>query len=817
MEDLISTVQNQLITIVIEEVNLLRGVDAELEKLTDNLQAIQAVLEDAEKRQVMEATVKLWVEKLKDVSYDIDDVLDEWNTSILKQQNSDEDARKVCSLPTLSCGGFSFCQVGLRHVIAVKIQELNARWEPLKNSLLNASPESRVLITTRKEKVAEVMGSRREDMVSIETLSKEWCWKLFSHLAFSGRSDEDCKKLRSVGEEILEKCKGLPLAVKTVGSLLRFKKTEQQWLGVRDSKTWEIEKVEEDVFSPLLLSYYDLPSVLKQCFLYCAIFPQDYVIKKDELIKLWMAQGFLNKITQQNKVEMVLGPREEKETEDMEKVGEEYFHELAIRSFFQDFERDENGEIVKCKMHDMMHSFARFLMEKEFLLVKVDGLEEPWKVNLPSKTIRHLTLVMGVNIAYPVPMYNWEKVRSLLILPSGWGSRRERNLLNNIDKLPCLRTLHVNLGVEKSQWADEILPKTIGKLIHLRYLNLSHNNYSRTLPEAICELYNLLILDISNCYKLCRLPEGIGKLKNLRHLENRKTESLTCMPKGMTRLTTLRTLREFTVGRDEKMSSSKLGDLGKLRHLQGSLRIRGMQNVEEASEAKEASLSTKAGLHELVLEFEEFEERSSGGENEAVVVEALQPPPCLQSFQIYYSNGPTTLFPSWMTSLAMLKTVRLICCFNWETLPPLGKLPSLESLSISWMRKVKKLGQEFLGIERQEGDDYGESSSATKGNIIAFPNLQKFEMWEMVELEDWEYGNLFSNSSTSSSSGGITIMPRLHSLRVENCYVLKALPRHLFSHLQQLRIRSCAILKQRFKQENGEDWQYISHIPNLDV
>ncbi|OMO66518.1 cc-nbs-lrr resistance protein [Corchorus olitorius] len=233
----------------------------------------------------------------------------------------------------------------------------------------------------------------------------------------------------------------------------------------------------------------------------------------------------------------------------------------------------------------------------------------------------------------------------------------------------------------------------------------------------------------------------------------------------------------------------------------------GLNNVVEASEASEARLSTKAGLRELVLNFfvsnEEVEVRD--GEKEAVVVEALQPPPCLQRLEIRFSNSSTSLFPSWMTSLTMLKTLEFDHCSKWESLPPLGSLPSLESLYIFSLEKVKKVGEEFLGVER------GVSST----NIIAFPNLQILELTRMDGLEDWEYGNQFSNNT--SSSGGVTIMPRLEHLRIWRCPKLKTLPHHLFHHLQKLKIEDCPLLSSRFEEGEGEDWHYISHIPDIHI
>lgn len=66
------------------------GVDEEVQKLEDNLRIIQAVLENAKKRQVTDVVVKLWLEKFKDTSYNMDDVLDEWNTALIEQRIQEE-------------------------------------------------------------------------------------------------------------------------------------------------------------------------------------------------------------------------------------------------------------------------------------------------------------------------------------------------------------------------------------------------------------------------------------------------------------------------------------------------------------------------------------------------------------------------------------------------------------------------------------------------------------------------------------------------------------------------------------------------------
>ncbi|XVE52861.1 hypothetical protein DITRI_Ditri02bG0158400 [Diplodiscus trichospermus] len=947
-ESLVAIVLDRLLSITGQQAaqafKLVTGVEEEVHNLTSNLQAIKAVLEDAEKRQVNESAVKHWLDQLKDASYDIDDVLDEWNTEILKREIEQEGTgvtdvplpKKVLSFTPSSC--FCFRQVVLRHGTALKIEELNKRldfiadqisrynftsevrasheqrnittslidesevfvreedkkrikdmllcdsseeihslrvisvvgmggigkttltrlafnddevkchfekriwvcvsdpfeeeriaveilecllgrkpdlvgkdnimreirervsrkkillvlddvwtedpskWEQLKGSLKNSSSGSRILITTRNEKVGKVMGSKKIDMFSLGTLSEEKCWSLFCHLAFFDRPKEECESLEGIGRKIVEKCKGLPLAVKTVAGLLCHK-TKEHWQSILDSKMWEIEEVEKGVFPPLLLSYYDLPPVLRQCFSYCAIFPKDFEIGKDKLIKLWMAQGFLK----------------ETGNKGMEIIGEEYFNKLAMCSFFQDFEKDENNLIIGCKMHDIVHDFAQFLTEKECTSIEIDGVKEPWR-NASFKTIRHSTLIFEKEPTFPIPVDNWTKLRSLLFgTKVKYYSANKENLLKSVDQFTCLRAL--DLCGDYFPQDIRMLPNEIGKLIHLRYLNLSSNRELKILPEAICDLYNLQTLDISDCIYLTRLPRGIGKLINLMHLENERTRGLSFLPKGMEKLTRLQTLKEFTVGNLESCCS--LGYLGKLNHPQGYLRINGLQKVDDASDAREARLSAKTGLRRLSLCFG-YAEGKPRKENQASVLEALQPHTNLETLEISDLEGPT-LFPNWMMSLVMLKTVRLTFCEKWESLPPMGKLPALENLNISSMSEVRNVGEEFLGIERDlaQASSSSSSSSITKNNF-AFPNLTSLSFSFMNKWEEWEYGNLFTRQGGQDPSC-ITIMPCLRSLCIEGCPKLKSLPHHLLQNtaIQDLCIMDSPILEERFKKEVG--------------
>ncbi|KAL9447355.1 hypothetical protein AB3S75_014925 [Citrus x aurantiifolia] len=634
------------------------------------------------------------------------------------------------------------------------------------------------------------------DIISINVLSEIECWSVFELLAFSGKSMEERENLEKIGREIVGKCKGLPLAAKTIASLLRSKNTRKEWQNILESEIWELEAVKKGLLAPLLLSYNELPSKVKHCFSYCAVFPKDYEMWKDKLIELWMAQGFLNN----------------KRNKEMAEIGEEYFNVLASRSFFQDFGRGYDGEIYDCKMHDIVHDFAQYLCSNECLTVEIHSGEELAMSSFGEKKILHLMLALDRGALIPMPM--WDNVKGLrglrsLLVESNEYSWSSVILPQLFDKLICLRALKLEVrGWHSCENYIKEIPTNIEKLLHLKYLNLFCQREIEKLPETLCELYNLERLNVSGCRNLRELPQGIGKLRKLMYLYNDRTESLRYLPVGIEELIRLRGVTKFVVGRGYDRACS-LGSLKKL-NLLGECWICGLGGMSDAGEARRAELEKKKNLLKLGLHFchsrDGDEEQAGRRENEEDederLLEALGPPSNLKELRIDEYGGRRNVVPiNWIMSLTNLRDLSLIMWRNRDHLPPLGKLPSLEDLKIQGMQSVKRVGNEFLGVE----------SDTDGSSVIAFPKLKLLRFDNMKELEELDF--------RTAIKGEIIIMPRLSSLQILRCLKLKALPDHLLQKttLQELWISGCPILKERCRKETGEDWPNIRHIPKISI
>lgn len=143
-------------------------------------------------------------------------------------------------------------------------------WEKLRPIFRGDVDGSKILITTRSKKASLAMDSPIFPYY-LEGLSEEACWSLFVRRAFRRGEETKHSNLLRIGRQIVKKCGGVALAAKSLGSLLRFKREERQWLAVQNSELWNLDEPENGIIPALRLSYLHLPLHLKRCFIFCSV------------------------------------------------------------------------------------------------------------------------------------------------------------------------------------------------------------------------------------------------------------------------------------------------------------------------------------------------------------------------------------------------------------------------------------------------------------------------------------------------------------------------------------------------------------------
>ncbi|TMX00863.1 hypothetical protein EJD97_025803 [Solanum chilense] len=716
------------------------------------------------------------------------------------------------------------------------------KWAKLRAVLNVGARGASILATTRLEKVGSIMGTSQPYHLS--NLSPHDSLLLFMQRAF-GQQREANPNLVAIGKEIVKKCGGVPLAAKTLGGLLRFKREESEWEHVRDNEIWSLPQDESSILPSLRLSYHHLPLDLRQCFAYCAVFPKDTKMIKENLITLWMAHGFLLS----------------KGNLELEDVGNEVWNELYLRCFFQEIEAKSGNTYFK--IHDLIHDLATSLF-----------LASTSSSNIREINVKDYKHTMSIGFAGVVSSYS----PSLL------------------KKFVSLRVL--NLSYSKL----EQLPSSIGDLLHLRYLDLSRNNF-HSLPERLCKLQNLQTLDVHNCYSLNCLPKQTSKLSSLRNLVLDGCP-LTSTPPRIGLLTCLKTLGFFIVG---SKKGHQLGELKNL-NLCGSISITHLERVKNDTDA-EANLSAKANLQSLSMSWDndrpnryESEEVkvlealkphpnlkyleiiAFGGFhfpswiNHSVLEKVISirikscknclclPPfgelPCLESLEL--QNGSAEVeyveeddvhsrfstrrrFPSlkklriWFfrnlkglvkeegeEKFPMLEEMAILHCplFVFPTLSSVKKLEVHGNIKARGLSSISNLS---TLTSLRIGANYG-STSLPEEMFTSLTNLEYLSFFDFKNLKELPTSLTSLNalkrlqiescdSLERFSELGLEGLTSLTQLFVKYCKILKRLPEGLqhLTGLTDLGVTGCPEVEKRCDKEIGEDWHKIAHIPNLDI
>ncbi|KAL4351113.1 putative disease resistance protein RGA1 [Arachis hypogaea] len=631
--------------------------------------------------------------------------------------------------------------------------EDHSKWSDLRTHLMCGGQGSKLLVTTRSTLVSQAMGI--DEPYVLSGLTDEQSWTLLKNLTFGEDSSRMSSELQTFGEEIAKKCRGVPLAIKTIGGFLRIRVEEiDQWSSLLHGDIWRLCEEEKSIMPVLNLSYRNLRPELRQCFAYCCLYPKECFA--------YLASPI--------------------ETQSIEDVGNQYVKILLMRSFFQDASTDEYGHIESFKMHDFMHDLATLVAGNDcYLHTEGKGIvERPMHVAFETSTDCLLDV------------FDVCKLRTI-ITDTNFVAK-----LSFMEKLKCLRAMILSF------YSMTELPKSIDKVKHLRYLDLSYSQNLRSLPESIGNLVCLQTLKLKGCESLFSLPESIGNLvclqtlklkgcgslvslpesvgnliclqslnlndcgqlvfptKMITKLINLKKLDIECckafedgMPVGLGKLISLQSLSRFVVGNNKKDTSGKLNELKEL-DLRGRLTIRELGLVKDAaSESNETNMRSKKHIQDLSLlwgircsDSTEYEIRKS---ESLVLLDNLCPHQNLRSLDV---NGfPGVRLSDWLISLIHVVRISLFILPNCKHLPPLERLPCLRELKVDHMKSL-----EWMDYYEIIGD-------------VFFPSLEKLVIWGCENLRGWE-----KNANETQNHLSLPPFPRLSLLQIHNCPKLTCMP-----------------------------------------
>ncbi|XP_060671005.1 disease resistance protein RGA2 [Ziziphus jujuba] len=712
--------------------------------------------------------------------------------------------------------------------------ENREKWLELETLLRDGASGSRIIVTTRDEKIAHIINGPEGLAHFLGTLDEEKSWSLFKKLAFMQGQEPNDRNLVDIGKEIMNKCGGIPLVIRTIASML-YSINHEKWSSFKEKELSMVSAYYENVIPILKLSYDHLPAQLKHCFGYCSLFPKNYVFSVGRLINLWMSQGFIKLSNDHNQC--------------FEDMGYQYFQDLLYRSFFEVVEiDDDSSKVTECKMHDCMHDLATSVIGTKGLILS------PKDEKIDKRT-RHVSLCFTLEpLQVQALLVNAKKIRTIF-----YGGYYETGMLEkSILKCKFLRTLNLQRSRLK------IIPDVIGKLKHLRYLDLSRN-FMKALPNSITRLQNLQTLNVSYCENLQEIPSGITKMFNLRHLhiESDSDNTLHGMPGGLDQLTNLQRLSLLPQGSLRKQQNNEsfflhhisnlktldMIDIDDLQHLPDGLKsFTCLQKLRISRCSKLESLSPGlnhlTSLQRLEIRFCDNLEMSNGGSDATIPWQRFQSLSVLS----LYGLPKLVALPEGLQQLTTLQEIEIFKCKNLEFL--LEYVINLKKLSVVYCPKLKSLPEGIGSLETLEirrcdpillercRDDIGdywplicninqlilspveEEEEHSRGEkVILFeesiPTNSESFFDHLSKLKDLTFSRI---EDLQHLPDGLKRLTSLEYLMIEDCSKLQSLSPGLYhlTSLKQLYIFDCEEVEM-MPNDDGSDAIMWQHLQSLSV
>ncbi|KAL6629029.1 hypothetical protein ACP70R_028794 [Stipagrostis hirtigluma subsp. patula] len=415
---------------------------------------------------------------------------------ILRQliQELNEDQGKIpADLGTMHCNKLNDALRGVlsnkRYLIVLDDVWDTRAFNELSDLLTDDHRGSRIIITTRNNNVASL--AQEVYRMKLSPLKDDDAFELFCRRTFKNSNVECPSHLNELSRQIVSKCGGLPLTINAIGNVLAVQEPKEIiWRRMDDQFKCELEDNPGlgKIRNALSISFTYLPRHLKNCFLYCSMFPQDYLFRREQVVKLWIVEGFISHRGQST----------------LEEVADGYFTELIHRSMLQLVENDEIGRVVTCRMHDILRELALSFSRKERF-----GLADITNLDIMQKDDVRRLLVSDTNQVDQL-------IRSRMDLPH-LRTFIATSAVANYQLLCLLISKSKYLAVlELRDSPLDKIPDNIGDLFNLRYLGL-RRTHVKSLPRSVKRLSNLETLDLKST-GIETLPKEVTKLKKLRHI-----------------------------------------------------------------------------------------------------------------------------------------------------------------------------------------------------------------------------------------------------------------------------------------------------------
>ncbi|XP_020415612.1 putative disease resistance protein At1g59780 isoform X2 [Prunus persica] len=835
-EAVVSLVLESVREFTIQEAKFLSGVSHQVEVAQNELQLMQGFLKDADARQGQDETVRIWVAKIRDAAYDLEDVIQTYGLKVVSKKK--RGLKNV--LKRFAC---IFKEGVHLHQIGAEIENITTKISALRSSLQSynikeirdsSGGESSLQLHERLRRSyshvveRDVVGleSNVEDLV-MHLLKDENRHPVVSIWGMGGlgkttlaRKFYHHKKVRQHFHSFAWVCVSQRFQVRNVweGILIELiSPTKEKRQEVKDMTDVEIAKELFRVLQKMkCLVILDDIWRIETWNLLKAAFPDvetestillttrnqavaslakrnAYPLQPLNEMESWElfekkaiharaeighypedSEFLVSELTKLWVAEglISLGQQRHGSRETIEDIARDYLSELVERCLVQEGRSGSTRTIKSCRIHDLVRDMCLLKAKDESFLQMNYSLQE----NTSSMAAEATQLGKIRRLAIYL-----DKNANMLV-----SSRNETN--------SHVRSLLFFGLIEWIPKSEKGLLSPLKDFKVLRVLKVEDLWTRRVeLPSEIGNMVHLRFLSVRRS-KIKTFPPSLGSLVCLQTLDFRVPAYINIViPNVIMKMKQLRHLylpRNYRAKGKLKLSTlghlqtlhnlsseyCDLKDVGRLTNLR-KLKIRVLGSLQNLEEILKSTGSTLNRIRSLIVKND-----TNSGEEQAMQI--------VSSYRGIYKlklDGPITELPKELHNYPNLtKLVLWSCGLKEDQMGILEKLPNLTTLRLGY--KTFRKNTKILVF--------------SKGG---FPSLEFLHVYGMSQITEWRV-----------EEGA---MPRLCRLNITYCSGLTTLPDGLryLTNLRKLTIRGMRRELHRRIEEDGEDFYKIQHVPSLVI